>query len=141
MYFPHPFIMWLLLLFFLILQILNSKSHPRLFISCYNLYLCKFKKVVRKVKGRLDECRKWNILCMISIKPSFSLFFISALDSRPKSSSPVRLPEVSSGQTNRSTEADLQPPPSKMMTGEVITVTFVPNHVWEIKTHQEICCL
>nr|XP_012607557.1 1-phosphatidylinositol 3-phosphate 5-kinase isoform X7 [Microcebus murinus] len=33
----------------------------------------------------------------------------STLDSRPKSSSPVRLPEISGGQTNRSAEADLQP--------------------------------
>ncbi|XP_069926387.1 1-phosphatidylinositol 3-phosphate 5-kinase isoform X10 [Oryctolagus cuniculus] len=33
----------------------------------------------------------------------------SILDSRPKSSSPIRLPEISGGQTNRTTEAEPQP--------------------------------
>ncbi|XP_062046663.1 1-phosphatidylinositol 3-phosphate 5-kinase isoform X6 [Lepus europaeus] len=33
----------------------------------------------------------------------------STLDSRPKSSSPIRLPEISGGQTNRTTEAEPQP--------------------------------
>ncbi|XP_036174665.1 1-phosphatidylinositol 3-phosphate 5-kinase isoform X2 [Myotis myotis] len=33
----------------------------------------------------------------------------STLDSRPKSSSPIRLPESSGGQTNRTAEAELQP--------------------------------
>ncbi|KAF3824188.1 hypothetical protein GH733_008473 [Mirounga leonina] len=39
----------------------------------------------------------------------------STLDSRPKSSSPIRLPEVSGGQTNRTAEADL--PPTKKASG------------------------
>lgn len=33
----------------------------------------------------------------------------SALDNRPKSSSPIRLPEISGGQTNRTVEAEPQP--------------------------------
>ncbi|XP_036278321.1 1-phosphatidylinositol 3-phosphate 5-kinase isoform X10 [Pipistrellus kuhlii] len=39
----------------------------------------------------------------------------STLDSRPKSSSPIRLPESSGGQTNRTAEAE--PPPTKKASG------------------------
>uniref|UniRef100_A0A2K6G0N8 1-phosphatidylinositol 3-phosphate 5-kinase n=1 Tax=Propithecus coquereli TaxID=379532 RepID=A0A2K6G0N8_PROCO len=37
------------------------------------------------------------------------VFHFSTLDSRPKSSSPIRLPEISGGQTNRPAEAEPQP--------------------------------
>lgn len=39
----------------------------------------------------------------------FFCFYGSALDNRPKSSSPIRLPEISGGQTNRTIEAEPQP--------------------------------
>ncbi|XP_016042379.1 1-phosphatidylinositol 3-phosphate 5-kinase isoform X7 [Erinaceus europaeus] len=41
----------------------------------------------------------------------------STLDSRPKSSSPIRLPEISGGQTNRNSEAEPQPQPTKKASG------------------------
>jgi hypothetical protein len=49
------------------------------------------------------------IFCLNSLKPVFPFFFhFSALDNRPKSSSPIRLPEISGGQTNRTAEAEPQ---------------------------------
>lgn len=48
----------------------------------------------------------------------FCCCFFSTLDSRPKSSSPIRLPEVSGGQTNRTAEAE--PQPSKIIHGGVL---------------------
>lgn len=39
----------------------------------------------------------------------FLCFHGSALDNRPKSSSPIRLPEISGGQTSRAIEAEPQP--------------------------------
>ncbi|XP_054976415.1 1-phosphatidylinositol 3-phosphate 5-kinase isoform X3 [Sorex araneus] len=41
----------------------------------------------------------------------------SAFDNRPKTSSPVRLPEASGGPTNRTAEADPQPQPTKKASG------------------------
>lgn len=62
---------------------------------------------------------------------SFVLHF-STLDSRPKSSSPIRLPEISGGQTNRTAEAE--PQPSKLINREVVT-SFVCNCGLRKKTH------
>ena len=51
---------------------------------------------------------------------SFFLFHGSALDNRPKSSSPIRLPEISGGQTNRTVEAE--PQPSKILKASVMFI-------------------
>nr|KAF6337236.1 phosphoinositide kinase, FYVE-type zinc finger containing [Myotis myotis] len=55
----------------------------------------------------------------------------STLDSRPKSSSPIRLPESSGGQTNRTAEAELQPnevdggdTPKKQLTNPHVELQF-----------------
>lgn len=59
-----------------------------------------------------------------SYKTNFSsVSHFSTLDSRPKSSSPIRLPEISGGQTNRAVEAE--PQPSKIANGEVLLFVIV----------------
>ena len=68
-----------------------------------------------------------------SYKTNFSfVFHFSTLDSRPKSSSPIRLPEISGGQTNRT--AEVEPQPSKITNREVIP-SFVCNCGLKKKTH------
>lgn len=59
-----------------------------------------------------------------SCKTNFSsVSHLSTLDSRPKSSSPIRLPEISGGQTNRAVDAE--PQPSKITSGEVLVCVIV----------------
>ncbi|KAG8520962.1 1-phosphatidylinositol 3-phosphate 5-kinase, partial [Galemys pyrenaicus] len=48
---------------------------------------------------------------------SIIAFALSALDSRPKSSSPIRIPDIGGGQTNRVAEAEPQPQPTKKASG------------------------
>lgn len=62
----------------------------------------------------------------------FFLLLFSTLDSRPKSSSPIRLPEVSGGQTNRSAEAE--PQPSKTIHRGTLISSVICNYGLKKKT-------
>lgn len=63
----------------------------------------------------------------------------STLDSRPKSSSPIRLPEVSGGQTNRTAEAE--PQPSKIIHGGTLIISVICNYGLKKKTLNKKCQL